>query len=67
MTIYEERLSRLEGVYEHLTSKADVAEDLHPIPCSLAAHSDAHFAGCLHRKRSSLGEGIVELLKRACQ
>jgi uncharacterized coiled-coil DUF342 family protein len=26
MTTSEERLSRLEGVYEHLSSKADVAE-----------------------------------------
>ena len=26
MTTSEERLSRLEGVYEHLASKADVAE-----------------------------------------
>ena len=26
MTTEEERLSRLEGVYEHLASKADVAE-----------------------------------------
>ena len=26
MTTYEERLSRLEGVYEHLASKSDVSE-----------------------------------------
>ena len=26
MTTFEERLSRLEGVYDHLASKADVAE-----------------------------------------
>ena len=62
MTTVEERLSRLEGVYDHLASKADVAKVETQI-ADLRAELKGDIAGLRTELKGDIG-GIVGLGRR---